>query len=131
MHLRGARQIVWSVPIVSTALAAVWQPIVERPFDVIERGLLRCCSILRTDADDPLRPPGPIKWYMRGMVPVMGYVHFVACLGTALLCWALGGSVEGAFANSLAAEGDGRLGPFDALYVRRRQRARPRSRVAA
>ena len=102
---------VGSVPLVAGALAEVWRPVHEKPYAALKR---RMNSMLRTREHDPLNPPGAVYFYMRAILPIMGYAHFGACLLTTAFCFAVG-QVENEFANSLS--GDRKtLHLFDALY---------------
>ena len=105
--------VIMSVPIIVGALATVWKPVHEKSFGVLQRTLAKYIAFFRSDGDDKLHPVGPMKFYMRELMLLMGYAHMGTCLLTALLCWAMSQD-DGAFANGL--DSSPNLNLFDALY---------------
>ena len=103
--------VVASVPIFAGALSATFAPLVDYPYAYI----IKRIKLFSVESDDPLNPPGALKFYARGLTPVFIWGHCFLCFLMAVACWAKG-QTDDDFANSLAEPGRGKLYFFDALY---------------
>ena len=104
---------VMSVPLISGALASVWDPIVTYPYKRFVEPMFLRLRFFNPDGDDPLRPISAFHFYARGIGPIFMFAHMGACLLLALCALAFG-QIDHSFANTLSSSG--KLHAFDALY---------------
>jgi hypothetical protein len=94
--------VVTSIPIFTGFLGEMFRPLVETPFDYLDRNLFSKIPALRSDDDDPLHPPPAVKFYARGLAKLWFFMHMGACVSLSLLCCLTALAAEDAFANTLA-----------------------------
>ena len=106
--------VVMAIPIVAGALSEVVRPLVEWPYGQLDRRVFSKVAMLKKEGPDPMVPSSALYFYGRGLMKVFLFAHMGACFSLSLCCFAAG-QFDGAFANTIASEGQTTLSFFDAL----------------
>ena len=104
-----------SIPLITASLSAVTVPIMRIPYKKFASIVVRRAPFFRTDYDDPLHPPSPMYYYVRGMLPPLLFSHTIAVGVISWFAWAASRQPD-AFRNSLAGTESHSLNFGEAVY---------------